>query len=430
MSRKIRHSCDYFSAATACGIPEYKTITRAVSCRKVTPILTSEKGYRMNRNIIMAIKGIVVFYAAWFQSTAFALPEDKAISLQEAASPIAEEVHVFHNWVLMPIMTGISLFVLGLLAYVIFRFNAKANPVPNRFSHNTLVEVVWTVVPIIILLFIALFSFDLLYKEDRMPDGKQAIFANAGGQSEFAFENKFNPRRNIKKRKHIDVYLQEGQTGRKLRRSEYEVAGLGKETVTVTLNDPAPSNSRVVIRGGRTRVGPDKVFGVFGENRSEIALAPTVTVKAIGRQWGWDYQYPGMGDFELISNLLPREETTAELYLYATTSDVVVPVGETVRLITTATDVIHSWAMPAFAVKVDAVPGRNNETWFKANRTGMYYGQCSEICGKDHAFMPISVKVVTRPEYEAWIDSQRQLAGLEPMFNSEANIKLAQASAE
>ena len=167
---------------------------------------------------------------------------------------------------------------------------------------------------------------------------------------------------------------------------------------------------------------------LLNNTAGEIAMAPSVTLKATGLQWAWQYNYPEFGDFEFLAKLLPEDETTKELYLFETDNHVVLPVGETIRLITTASDVIHAWAMPSFAVKVDAVPGRNNETWFKANKTGMYYGQCSEICGKDHSFMPIAVKIVTRPEFEAWVDQQRALAGLDPMFNLDL-FKVAAAPA-
>ncbi|MEL6380215.1 MAG: cytochrome c oxidase subunit II transmembrane domain-containing protein [Pseudomonadota bacterium] len=349
-------------------------------------------------------------------TAAFALPEDKAISLQQAASPIAEEVHAFHNWVMMPVMTGISLFVLGLLVWVIVRYNEKSNPSADRFSHNTLVEVVWTAIPIVILLFISLFSFDLLFKEDRIPDGKQAVIRVAGAQTDFQLANDFNENRKVKRASHLDVRLVRGGAETKLTRGkDFKIDGLGDDVVTVSLTEPAVDGDTVIVRGGRTWVGAQKILGIFGEDRSEIALAPTVTLKAIGRQWGWNYEYPEFGEFEILADLLPKEEA-GDKWLFATTSDVVVPVGETIRIITNSVDVIHSWAMPPFAFKMDAVPGRNNESWFKANKTGTYYGQCSEICGKDHAFMPISVRVVTRPEFEAWIDQQRLDNGEEPMF--------------
>jgi len=370
----------------------------------------------------------VVTAGAAVASRAVALPEDGGISLIEAASPVAEEMHMFHNWVMMPVMVGISVFVLSLLLWVVFRYNEKSNPIAERFSHNTLVEVVWTAIPIVILLFISLFSFDLLFKEDKIPDGKQTVTRVAGTQSEFSLANTFNPKRMVKRADHLDVLLvkEDGQT-RLQKGKDFTVDGLGDEVVTVTLKEPASDGETVILRGGRTRVGAQKILGLFGEDKSEIALPPTVTLKAIGRQWGWNYEYPEFGDFEVAADLLPEAEA-GDKWLYATTNDIVVPVGESIRIITTSIDVIHSWALPAFAFKMDAVPGRNNESWFSVRRTGTYYGQCSEICGKDHAFMPISVRVVTRPEFEAWIDEQRILNGDEPMFGT-ANPNVAQATA-
>lgn len=371
-----------------------------------------------------ALSASVLAPLSLISGAALALPRDGAISLQEAASPIAEEVHMFHNWVIMPIMVGICVFVLALLGWVIVRYNEKANPIPQRFSHNTLVEVVWTAIPIVILLFISLFSFDLLFKEDRIPDGKQSVTRVAGSQTQFSLENNFNPKRIVKRSDHLDVLMVRGDEQVRLSKGkDFTVDGLGDEVVTVTLNEPATNGDTVILRGGRTRVGAQKVLGIFGEDRSEIALAPTVTLKATGRQWGWNYEYPEFGEFEISADLLAKEEA-GENWLFAATNDIVLPVGESIRIITNSNDVIHAWAMPAFAFKMDAVPGRNNESWFSASRTGMFYGQCSEICGKDHAFMPISLRVVTRPEFEAWIDEQRVLNGNDPMFGT-ANPNVA-----
>ncbi|MBI1391868.1 MAG: cytochrome c oxidase subunit II [Alphaproteobacteria bacterium] len=160
-------------------------------------------------------------------------------------------------------------------------------------------------------------------------------------------------------------------------------------------------------------------------------MAPTLTLKVNGYQWGWSYAYPDFGDFEFVSNMLPEAQTTAALYRLAVDNEVVVPVGETVRVTTTARDVIHSWALPNFAIKIDAVPGRINETWFSADREGVFYGQCSEICGIKHSFMPIAVRVVSRTEFESWVDQQRELAGMDPMFGSDDKIaSLANAAGE
>ncbi len=347
---------------------------------------------------------------------ALAQPVQGGIALQTAKSPVAHEVHTFHNWVLMPVMVGICLLVLGLLIWVIWKYNSKANPEPRKFSHNTLVEVLWTGVPIIILLFIALFSFDLLYKEDMIPDGKQVVFEADGSRSVFKFANDFSERRMLKRPEHIEVALAGAEGERRLRnRRDYRIEGLGEEEITVALEQAPAAGESVIIRGGRTRVGPGKALGVFGADRKEIALAPSVTLKVNGYQWGWTYSYPDFGDFEVTSNMLPEDQTTPELYLLAVDNPIYLPVGESIRVVTTARDVIHSWAMPNFAIKIDAVPGRINETWLKADEAGTYYGQCSEICGIKHSFMPIEVRMVPREDFMAWVDEQRALNGMEPM---------------
>lgn len=343
-------------------------------------------------------------------------PVDGGISLLPAKSPTAQEVHVFHNWVLMPVMVGISLFVLALLLWVIVRYNSKANPNPQKFSHNMLVEVLWTGIPIFILLFIALFSFDLLYKEDVIPDGKQVVAAADGQQNVFTFENNFTERRTVKRAKHLDVLIADGAGERALTyRDDFTVEGLGDPEIRVALNETPARGQNVIIRGGRTRVGPGKIFGLFGEDQSRVAVAPTVTLKVNGYQWGWTYFYPDFGDFEVNSLMLEEDQTTPELYRFAVDNPIYLPVGESIRVVTTAQDVIHSWAMPNFAIKVDAVPGRLNETWFQALEEGTYYGQCSEICGVKHSFMPIEIRVVSRAAFMEWVNEQRALNGMEPM---------------
>ena len=346
----------------------------------------------------------------------------RGIGMLPANSAIAEEVHFFHNIVLMPIITAISLFVLALLIWVVLRYNAKANPVPRKFSHNTLVEVLWTGIPILILLVISLFSFDLLYKEDVIPDGKQVVARGDGQSVDFVFPNDFAAGRTVARSQHIEVFVDDGSGPEKLNhRADYSLQGLGDAEVIVAFETPPARGSSVIVRGGRSLVG-------VGSDK-KIAMAPSMTIKAVGRQWGWNYSYPDFGDFEFLSDMLKEEETTPELYRFAVNNRVVVPVGETIRISTTAIDVIHAWSMPAFAVKIDAVPGRINETWFNADRVGVYYGQCSEICGIKHSFMPIAVEVVSRPEFEAWVDSQRALAGLDPMFDSD-EMKFADAAAD
>ena len=228
-------------------------------------------------------------------------PTPGGIDFQPAASVLKADAIFFHNKILLPITVLISLFVLGLLVYVVVRFNKKANPVPARWSHNTTVEIVWTVLPVIILAVISIFSFRLLYKYHDMPK-------------------------------------------------------------------------------------------------------PDVTVKVTGNQWYWSYEYPELGDYAFDSHQMPEAEAKAKGLPYRLAADnpMVVPVGKTVRLLVTGADVIHAVALPAFGLKTDAIPGRVNETWFKADRTGVFYGQCSELCGVDHAFMPLQINVVTEAEYAAW----------------------------
>jgi len=192
-------------------------------------------------------------------------PWDGGISLLPAKSPTAQEVHIFHNWVLMPVMVGISLFVLGLLIWVMLRYNAKANPTPKKFSHNMLVEILWTGIPIIILLFISLFSFDLLYKEDVIPDGKQVVTTADGQQSVFAFSNNFSERRMLKRSDHVEVFLADASGERKLSyRDDFTLEGLGDPEIQVELKETPAAGQNVVIRGGRTKVGPGKILGLFG----------------------------------------------------------------------------------------------------------------------------------------------------------------------
>jgi len=232
-------------------------------------------------------------------------PTPGAIDMQPAASPLRHQQMFFHNAILLPIITAIVLFVLALLLWCIVRFNKRANPSPARWSHNTPIEVIWTVVPVLILMFISIFSFKLLYAFHELP-------------------------------------------------------------------------------------------------------RPDVTVKATGNQWYWSYEYPDLNVSEYTSVLLPEDQAKARgaPFRLAADNPMVVPVGKTVRVLVTGADVIHSWTVPAFGVKIDAVPGRVNQTWFRAEREGVYYGQCSELCGVDHAFMPIEVRVVSEPEFEAWVKSK------------------------
>jgi cytochrome c oxidase subunit 2 len=233
-------------------------------------------------------------------------PTDGAIGLQSGVTPLRKDAIFFHDVILMPIITVISLFVLALLLWVAFRYNKKANPVPARFSHNTLVEIIWTLVPVLILVVVAIFSLGLLRDYNDMPK-------------------------------------------------------------------------------------------------------PDVVVKATGNQWFWTYDYPELGVTDIESRL--REDAkdikTAKAagipYLLEVDNVLVVPVNKVIHVQTTGADVIHSFTVPAFGFKIDAVPGRLNNTWFKAEKIGTYYGQCSELCGKDHAYMPIEVKVVSDADFDAFI---------------------------
>jgi cytochrome c oxidase subunit II len=214
--------------------------------------------------------------------------------------------HWLNNVILLPLMTIVSLFVLGLMLWIVARYRAKANPVPSKTTHNTMIEVIWTLVPVFILVGIAVPSIDLLAKQYAPPP------------------------------------------------------------------------------------------------------ADAVTVKVTGYQWYWGYEYPDHAVPEIISRMLPEDQAVArgEPYQLAVDNRMVVPVNRTVKLIVTGADVIHSWAMPAFWTKMDAVPGRLNEVTFKADQIGVYYGQCSELCGIDHAFMPIAVEVVSEADFARWVASR------------------------
>jgi cytochrome c oxidase subunit II len=228
-------------------------------------------------------------------------PSPWQLGLQQAASPVMDHVVWFHN-LLLYLITAIALFVLVLLVIVIVRFNARANPTPSRTTHNTLIEVAWTLIPVVILVAIAVPSFQLLFLQQNIP--------------------------------------------------------------------PAD-----------------------------------LTVKATGQQWFWNYSYPD-SKFEFASLMLQdKDRKPDQPRLLAVDNDLVVPVNKVIRVLVTAdpTGVIHAFAVPSFGIKIDAVPGRLNETWFKATREGIYYGQCSELCGKDHAYMPIAVRVVSEADFNTWL---------------------------
>ena len=240
--------------------------------------------------------------AAAYAEDMIGQPTPGGIDMQPGVTQLREDAIWFHNIILMPLITIISLFVLGLLLWVVVRYNKRANPVPAKWSHNTPIEIIWTVVPVMILVVISVFSFKLLFAYNDMPK-------------------------------------------------------------------------------------------------------PDLTIKATGYQWYWGFEYPDQKVGEFISNILPEDQAIArgEPYKLAVTEPLVVPVNKVVRVQVTGADVIHAFAVPAFGIITDAVPGRLNETWFKADRIGTYYGNCRELCGVDHAFMPIEVKVVSQAEFDAWI---------------------------
>jgi cytochrome c oxidase subunit 2 len=259
----------------------------------------------LNRSIVLAVMAIAILAASEPALAGLGQPSPWQLGLQQSASPVMDNIIWFHDFLLY-IITGIVGFVLALLIIVMVRFNARANPAPSRTTHNTLIEMAWTLIPIMILMFIAVPSFKLLF---------------------------------------------------------------------VQLNVPAAD----------------------------------LTVKATGKQWYWSYSYPDNGEFEFDSLMLKEGERKEDRpRLLAVDNEMVVPVNKTVRVITTGADVIHSFAVPSFGIKIDAIPGRINETWFTATREGVYYGQCSELCGKDHAFMPIAVRVVSEQAFSAWVEDAKK----------------------
>ena len=227
-------------------------------------------------------------------------PKPWEMTLQQSASPVMDNIEWFHTFLLW-IITAITVLVMVLLIWVMVKFNSKSNPVPSRTTHNTLIEVIWTIVPVMILVGIAIPSFRLLFEQTDIPKAD-------------------------------------------------------------------------------------------------------ITIKATGKQWYWTYSYPDNGKIEFDSLMAADKQPR----LLAVDNEMVVPVNKVIRVQTTGADVIHAFAVPAFGIKIDAIPGRLNETWFKATKTGMFYGQCSELCGKDHAFMPIAVRVVSDQEFATWIEAAKK----------------------
>ena len=230
------------------------------------------------------------------------------IGFQDGVTDVADHIHEFHTWILMPIITAICVFVAALLVICVVRFNEKAHPVPSKTTHNTVLEVAWTVLPVLLLVIIAVPSFRLLTEQLVIPK-------------------------------------------------------------------------------------------------------PDITIKATGKQWYWSYSYPKdqAGGFDYDSALLTDDQLKpGDIHLLSVDNEAVVPVGKNVVVQVTGADVIHGFRLPSLGVGVDAVPGRLNQTWFRANREGMYYGQCSKLCGKDHPYMPIAFRVVSQPQYDAWLQDAKK----------------------
>lgn len=254
-------------------------------------------------------------FALGYGATAMAVSEPWQLGFQDAASPVMERLSGLHD-LLLVIITLITIFVLALLAYACVRFRASANPTPSRRTHNTILEVAWTAIPVLILVVIAVPSFKLLYFMDQ------------------------------------------------------------------------------------------------AEN-------PEMTIKAVGRQWYWSYEYPDHGNFTFDAFLVEDQDLKeGQPRLLQTTTELVVPAATDIRLLTTASDVLHAWAMPALGVKMDAVPGKINETWFRVEEPGLYYGQCSELCGTLHGFMPITLRAVPKDEFQTWVEqAQEQYAKADGAFD-------------
>jgi len=263
------------------------------------------------KKILFTVLATILPTQAWANQ-----PKNWQLGFQDSASQGMTEIVSFHNNILLPVIIAISVFVLFLMIYVCIRFRASKNPNPSKTTHNVAVEVLWTLIPCLILIVMAVPSFKILYKQDTIPKAD-------------------------------------------------------------------------------------------------------VTVKAVGYQWYWGYEYP---DENIIfeSYMIKEDELKDnQPRLLTVDNEVVVPVNKVVKVLITANDVLHAWALPSFGVKRDAVPGRINETWFKAEKVGTYYGQCSELCGIQHAFMPITVRVVTDEEYAIWLAEAKMKFANEPITENE-----------
>lgn len=279
--------------------------------------------------LLLAPLGFVAVVLAWAGLGGRALaadggPVDWQIGFRPAASPTAEEIHWFNDFILLPVITVIVVFVMALLVYVMWRFSEKRNPTPSKTTHNTAIEVLWTAVPLMMLFIIAIPSFKLLYFADRVEEAD-------------------------------------------------------------------------------------------------------MTLKATGLQWYWSYQYPDHGGFEFDAYMVPDEDLQeGQKRLLDTDNAVVLPVDTNIRLLITASDVLHAFALPAMGIKLDAVPGQVNETWVRINEEGTYYGQCSELCGTGHSYMPIMVKAVSKAAFEDWVaEAQEEFAAVKPDRN---DLRVAEAA--
>jgi len=244
-------------------------------------------------------------FMSWVTSAAADIARPWQLGFQKPESPVMEQVVAFHDFLLI-LITVITLFVLGLLLYIAFKFNEKSNPVPSKTTHNSTLEVLWTAIPILILVVVAVPSFKLLYFQDR-------------------------------------------------------------------------------------------------------TTKPEMTLKIVGHQWYWSYEYPDHGKIKFDSNMVQTKDLKkGQPRLLAVDNPVYLPINTNIRLLMTSADVIHSWALPALIHKTDSVPGRINESWVRINSTGTYYGQCSELCGVNHGFMPIMVKAVTKEAFLAWTETAKK----------------------
>ena len=277
-----------------------------------------------NKFILVLSTMVIAMISPLCAAENIGVPQDYQMIFQDAATPNMVDITWFHNLFLFPVMLAIALFVTLLLIYVMFKFSAKKNPKPSKTSHNSLIEVLWTVIPVIILVAISIPSFRILYTQQAIP---------------------------------VDADL---------------------------------------------------------------------TVKATGYQWYWGYEYPDNDAIYFDSLPLEEEELTeGKIRLLSVDNPLVVPAGKVVRVQVTSSDVIHNWAVPSFGVKMDAIPGRLNETWFKVDKPGVYYGMCSELCGVRHSFMPIEVHVLEQKDYNNWLNTAKdQFANNNYFQNNKQLVRL------